>query len=300
MSTITSTSGSASKIIRAMADRVVSLPDNDAFVFSNGMTVTEEAISPSVAEDYLACMHPNQRLSKKSRVERYAQEMADGHWELTWEAIGFDVKGFLINGANRLKAIVKSGTTQRFPVYRNCPEKLLRVVDSGLARCVQDRMVIAGRHVSNDYASVARKMMFGKRLFVKHTMGDQALMDFMDQHHDAIAFASSKMHPRIPRVTIAAVYGVIGRAYYHIDHARLDEFCQVLRDSREIVPGRDAAAIMLRNYLTDHAPKNHRAEDSASAIYDRTQAMIREFAENRVPRRMMFTAVELFPLPETK
>jgi hypothetical protein len=59
--------------------------------------------------DSLLEMNTNNRAVRKSVVDCYKQDIADGRWYLTNQGIGVDINGVLIDGQHRLLAIKESG-----------------------------------------------------------------------------------------------------------------------------------------------------------------------------------------------
>ena len=60
----------------------------------------------------------NRKISNRA-VDLFAAEMKRGEWHCNGESIKFDSKGRFIDGQHRLKAVIKSNTTQEFVVVRN-------------------------------------------------------------------------------------------------------------------------------------------------------------------------------------
>jgi hypothetical protein len=106
---------------------------------------TIEVITPDDAKRYLAMRPPNQRPISRDFVLKYADVMSRGGWELTHQGIAFDADGRLIDGQHRMAAVLKSGATAEFMVfrYREVGNSML-VIDSGKARSVADKLVILG------------------------------------------------------------------------------------------------------------------------------------------------------------
>lgn len=105
-----------------------------------GISYAEIEISPATAREMLKKCHPSQRSINRSRVERYARDMKNGHWHeppFTFDVIAVDENGLLVNGLHRLTAVVESGTTIRFNLLRGVrtPSELkLPEGDRGIAR----------------------------------------------------------------------------------------------------------------------------------------------------------------------
>ena len=66
-------------------------------------------ITPELAVKWLARNVANNRSLKIQSIAAYADDMTNGHWGLTPDAIAFDKEKRLFNGQNRLNAIIKSG-----------------------------------------------------------------------------------------------------------------------------------------------------------------------------------------------
>lgn len=76
-------------------------------------------ITPAMAKDWLENCNANNRAKKRNAIERYARDMKNGNWELSSSAISFGCSGELLDGQNRLYAIVESGVTVKMVVATN-------------------------------------------------------------------------------------------------------------------------------------------------------------------------------------
>lgn len=103
------------------------------------MHVSLQRITPDIATQYLEHNKTNRNF-KKSRVARYAREMTRGQWLQTGDPIRFDTNGDLIDGQNRLLAIIEAGVTLDMYVIRGLEPKSYTVLDSGLARTWGDAL----------------------------------------------------------------------------------------------------------------------------------------------------------------
>lgn len=123
------------------------------------ISIDIESISPSMAKAYLRQNIETNRKPKESKINGYARDMAAGDWKLTGEAIKFANTGELIDGQNRLSAIVQSGATITMLVVRNVESEAMSVIDSGAPRSVADALTILGLTETNsakDLVAVAR------------------------------------------------------------------------------------------------------------------------------------------------
>jgi hypothetical protein len=132
---------------------------HDPIPTANGSTptapsVTVEWVTAEMAERYLADLYEGQRSVRGSDVQRYAEDMASGEWTLSNDAITFDSDGQLINGQNRLQALIRVGQPQQFLVMRGVPTKTYDSLDTGRKRSFADRLKSVGETDVNNLAAV--------------------------------------------------------------------------------------------------------------------------------------------------
>lgn len=82
-------------------------------IHSEVQTVTSE-----LAKLYLAKSRGNRNLSLK-KVNQYASDMGNGHWQVTHQGIAFDESGVLKDGHHRLHAVIKAGVPVDMLVIEN-------------------------------------------------------------------------------------------------------------------------------------------------------------------------------------
>ena len=108
-----------------------------------------EKISPATAERYLSFNTAN-RTQAASRILSYANQMAGGKWVDNGETIKFDQDGTLIDGQNRLLAIIRAGKENpgfegvEMLVVRGLPPVAKDTVDQGKPRSMGDLFKMNG------------------------------------------------------------------------------------------------------------------------------------------------------------
>lgn len=103
-----------------------------------------ELISPQLAEEILK-KNTHNRPMKMAYVRVLANAMTNGEWrEDTGEAIKLADDGTVVDGQNRLKAVVVSGKQIRFLVMRGANKSIFKVIDSGLKRTGGDALATNG------------------------------------------------------------------------------------------------------------------------------------------------------------
>lgn len=102
--------------------------------------VTElQLITPKAAHDLLG-LNTHNRNPKKSAINAYARDMASGRWRFTGETIVVSDDGRLLDGQNRLQAVVKSAHPQWFLVVYGVSAASQKNMDAGVKRSFSDTL----------------------------------------------------------------------------------------------------------------------------------------------------------------
>ncbi len=120
--------------------------------------VTRKLVTPAMAKTWLMKNTSNRPLSDKL-VEYYASQMKKGNWRVSTDAIGFNLKGNLINGQHRLQAVVVVNTPQEFLIGENYPEGTFDVIDTGKSRSPGDILGAHGFKYAHGIAAITRAVM---------------------------------------------------------------------------------------------------------------------------------------------
>lgn len=108
------------------------------------ITYDRVTVTPSLAKQWLGKNADNNRSPKQGKIPSYARDMLSGRWNSdTGETIKFDEDGVLVDGQNRLLAVVQAGIAVDFDVARGLPRTAMQVIDSGAARTGMDVLKIA-------------------------------------------------------------------------------------------------------------------------------------------------------------
>lgn len=100
-------------------------------------------ITPELAMEWLKLNTLN-RPKKPQKIALYAADMKADHWPTTGATISFGKSGRLLDGQNRLQAIVDSGATIRMLVVLELDDEIFDVIDGGARRTASDVLVIEG------------------------------------------------------------------------------------------------------------------------------------------------------------
>lgn len=128
----------------------------------------EVIVTPSMARQWLDKNADNNRPLKRSKIPGYARDMLAGHWRNdTGETIKFDPDGYLIDGQNRLTAVVLAGVPVTFAVMRNVPREAMIVMDSGTPRSASDTMIIRNVYSRARSSAIVRwTILWDAKLFM--------------------------------------------------------------------------------------------------------------------------------------
>lgn len=266
---------------------------------NHNMKLKVVTMTPEWAADLLKHNHPNNRKPKDGRINSYAREMSSGLWKLTHQALAIDEDGYLVDGQNRLNAVVLAGCEVPMTMITGVPRRAMVATDCGANRNVLDAARIAGNPLpASAYPSVARGMLVGldanKRTIA---IGNQEILNFIKCHKDALDFAFESLPRNIPNLTPAGVRSVIARAYYQRNaRNRTREFCKFLVSGLILDKDKDVSVIRLRNWLL--MAKGQGKKFNALEVYAKTENALTSFIAEEELERLHSTSTELFPIPD--
>lgn len=113
-------------------------------------------VTPDMAQEWLRLNVRNRRPSRE-RVEKYARDMEAGRWALNGEAIKRATDGTLLDGQQRLEAVVRANVTVTMLVVSELPPEAQDTMDQGRTRTVADVLNINGVVNAAVVAAIARR-----------------------------------------------------------------------------------------------------------------------------------------------
>lgn len=122
-------------------------------------------INPVLAASWLTKNVENNRATKPYKIASYSRDMAAGNWHLNGETIKFDTLGRLIDGQNRLHAVVASGATvENFVTFDLASASdVFGSIDAGTPRSFADRIKSEGIGNGKVLAAVVRRLLLWER-----------------------------------------------------------------------------------------------------------------------------------------
>lgn len=123
------------------------------------MKTEVKLITPAIAEEMLKHNNMN-RLALPERILEYSRIMNAGQWrEETGEAIKIAIDGTLLDGQQRLIALVKAKVSLNFLVITGLEKDVFRVLDTGKTRNAGDIFHIAGVPNAKNTASIISRYL---------------------------------------------------------------------------------------------------------------------------------------------
>lgn len=109
------------------------------------MNFIQKLITPELAKEYLALNIEVNRNKKRDRILLYSKEILEGRWIAdTGETVKISKSGRLIDGQNRLYAIIKANKAAYITIVTGVDDEAFKVIDSGASRNAGDAFKIAG------------------------------------------------------------------------------------------------------------------------------------------------------------
>lgn len=106
-------------------------------------------ITPEIAKSFLERNENNRKISLPV-VNFYANEMKNGRWRQTHQGIAVDETGKLVDGQQRMSAVVKSGVTivTTLTIYKGDVPTMFTPIDRGKNRTIYDLTGLNSAHIA--------------------------------------------------------------------------------------------------------------------------------------------------------
>lgn len=117
--------------------------------------ITRETIGPDQAKALLD-RNVHNRNPKESQIKVWARVMRGGGWKFNGEAIKIAEDNTLLDGQNRLRAVIAAQVPIEFLVIRGLPNEVQETMDQGSKRTAGDVLQMAGVTDGNKVAAATR------------------------------------------------------------------------------------------------------------------------------------------------
>lgn len=119
---------------------------------SNAPVVSVETVTPDMAAEWLVGNTHNRSMKDKA-VAKYATDIKAGLWDLNGESIKFNGDGRLLDGQNRLRAVIDAGVSIVTVVVRGIDARAQETMDVGVSRRLSDVLKLRGEVSNIDLAA---------------------------------------------------------------------------------------------------------------------------------------------------
>lgn len=144
-----------------------------------------KSITPEIAQKLLE-RNTHNRTLRKGHVEWLAKQMELGYWLFTGDCIRFSENGVLCDKQHTLRAIIESGTTQKFIVICGLDNRVIDVLDTGIARTAGDVLKMNGIPNANNMAAICKKVLLFKAGRRTNIIGDGGTRDVLANDREGV------------------------------------------------------------------------------------------------------------------
>ncbi len=250
-----------------------------------GLIYQEMWVDPALAEQWLGFNDDN-RKRKDVAIRAFAADMKQGRWRLNGECIKFagspDDPIKLLDGQNRLYAVVLSQTRQRLGVFFYVPDESQITMDSGTKRSFGDNLTMRGVKNSAIVAAVvglAIKQQQGRLTNGQLMATTIAQEQFLEEHPEIVQSAGVASRFFTKSDVAPSIVG-----YTHWLFARIDpvEALQFWQDAAEKIglPAGDPVLTMTSLFA------NMRRAQRSVPIQQQVSAVIRAWNYRRTGERI--------------
>lgn len=194
-----------------------------------------KSVTPRMAEEWLTKNKVNRPL-KNRKIEQFKRDMKAGKWRQTGESLKFSWDDDLLDGQNRLWAVIESGCTVKFLVIYGVDPEAQVVMDSGSARTAADNLHMAGHKNAALVASIARRLV---RPTDVNNVTNTEVHEFVEKYPDQLHIAADIAKRFAVRGNL--ITSTCGVAAWYIaakhDWFTAEEFFAAAADKVGLLPG---------------------------------------------------------------
>lgn len=260
------------------------------------MNITEEAITPAIAREYLG-KNFNNRALRQRRVAMYAEQMRYGNWSLTHNGIAFDETGNLLDGQHRLAAVIKANTTVKMMVARGVART--GNIDNGLCRSTIDQNSMSGEFSESDW-HLNQKILKTARLAIAmtqnthQTISTTEINTFIDHYSDHLYCIGTVPNKR-GWFNAATRVAMLSAELGGVDKETVLSWAQVVGSGFSSEDWQNSA-IAFRNFVISNS------ESNTSLMRDKTvklaQLSIQYFSQKKSVHTLREPKVFVYAIPE--
>lgn len=252
-------------------------------------------VTPELAQKLLEINIPNNRRIRRDRVKSMASDIKSGRFPLSPNPICIGTDGQLMDGQNRLSAIVMADTPA--PLYVMVGVQPDAVIDRGLVRSAGDSLYMRGvinksMAQNNVIATATRYIIIRDNSRARSNMTDSRLADFLTQYGEQAvnAVRISALGGSGAVAKKAAVQAAIMAALMNgVSEETLECFTKIV-NTGYYDSDKQTAAILLRNYILK-GTYGSLSSNMSNLLCALAEMCIQDFVEGK-PRKQMYRALK--------
>lgn len=209
-----------------------------------------QTITPKLAHDWLEKFNQGNRPVSQAVVDKYADDMKHGRWQLNGEPIIFGMDGRLLNGQHRLWACALSGTNFQTIVTRGITDEAFRTLDSGKNRSTADALYLLGHQKYSTRIAAAAKFCWlyeNTNVYGEHNAPRQLIINYVEENQGLIPIVSGICGNQSAISTFASPISAVCYIGSHSRPDRVEDFYKPMMDGAGLTSGDPRLA--LRNKI---------------------------------------------------
>jgi hypothetical protein len=200
------------------------------------MEIKKELITPEMAKKLLE-MNDNNRRIRPLRYLRYANDIKEGRWFTdTAEMIKISKTGRLIDGQNRMMAVVIANTPVYFHIAYGLEDSVFPVLDTGASRNATDVFKIAGVKNDSQMPSIINTFNILKTSYQRSQQVNKALTNaqLLDQYElnpefwQYVLRKTASWYDGFSKILPMSTIGGMFATFYHINKEDAVDFMDQL------------------------------------------------------------------------
>ena len=204
-------------------------------------------VTPELAKEWLTKNIENNRNKSRSKIDAYAKDMRAGRWQLNGEAIRFNQSGKLVDGQNRLSAVIQAGVPVEMCVIIGVSDEV-NIYDCGWLRRPEHVLQMKGVYANHRHFAAAR-VLFG---LISERVSVGEVTQFVEENIEALSDAMALSAKRYNNDRILQRANITAAAWVFIvngyDRGAIDRFFDIAT-SGFYTDNKETAAIAFRNYV---------------------------------------------------
>ncbi len=267
-----------------------------------GILAVAATVIPDNALEIIENHHiENNRNKKDRRVSIYASDMKHDRWPQTHQGLAFSYnldkgKWEMYDGHNRCQAALTAEVDFKTLIFFMPPsfsEEAKPKTDTGASRNIRDAAAIMGMNVSTRWPVIVRGIAFGGTNFNK-TVSNDAIFDAYEIIKDSVDFTLKAFNKSLAGLSTKGVMAAVGRAYYHVDHEKLEQFVKIVFSGLATDPSHVSAVKLARWLVRDQRGGGIGQYET----YCMAASAIQAFVRGEEIQRLSPVRVDPFALPE--